>query len=276
MENKLSIHWGYAASEITKRNASKLYVNCPEFTPLASGELTDANNEHEVKIFNEATGMTYEKKVVSTTSIYAEYFGALVGSTDVPDVCKDEQIILINFAGTDVFYWLPADRLQVDNVKRLVEHVRLSCNNRTKLTDPIDDDSTYYLEIDTKYHRHIVLKTSKKRGEKYAYTIAIDAETNTILLSDDINNTIGIESNNSRTYMTNSDGSLVDLTGTVGRLYAKDGFYIESNLVNIKAGGIVLDGPTSITETLTLTKNLAVGTTITVTGDVTAAAYHLG
>ena len=64
----------------------------------------------------------------------------------------------------------------------------------------VTDDNTYYIEIDTKYRKHILLSTSSSDGEEFRYFMKFDAEAHTVEIWDNCvdgsqpNNTIKIES----------------------------------------------------------------------------------
>lgn len=64
----------------------------------------------------------------------------------------------------------------------------------------LTDDNTYYIEIDTKYRKHILLSTSASDGEEFRYFMKFDAEAHTVEIWDNCvdgsqpNNTIKIES----------------------------------------------------------------------------------
>lgn len=247
VESKWLKYLGYSLTEITSRNMTQLEVVCPEFTPLITGiPTTDVSMQH-VELMNLATGAKYTKKVGTTNVIVAEYWGSIVNQ-DVPDVVQGEQVMLLNQAGMDTFYWYPIGR---DLYKRINEHIRFSCANKAgDHTAPLTDSNTYYAEIDTKYHKRIILTTSKSNGEKFFYTILMDADNNRLSLADDVGNTIFIDSVKDQVHMENRKGSLLDITGTIAKLTAKDKVSIDTKEFEVNSTTTTINGTTVVNGTI--------------------------
>ena len=263
VESKWLKYLGYSLTEITSRNMTQLEVVCPEFTPLITGvPTTDVSMQH-VELMNLATGAKYTKKVGTTNVIVAEYWGSIINQ-DVPDVVQGEQVMLLNQAGMDTFYWYPIGR---DLYKRINEHIRFSCANKAgDPTAPLTDSNTYYAEIDTKYHKRVIISTSNSDGERYRYTFLIDSIANTVTLKDNIGNELLIESDTPRVRLKNSNASFLDLNAYTGTWFARDALTIITNTLTMNTTNTINNSATAITNSPVTTINSDV---TTINSDVT-------
>lgn len=184
---------GYLAESTGYRNQRTFHVYIPEFLPTLTGDITPETATHKVDVENVITKKKESLNVQTSTTITAEYFGFLVSRT-VPTMYKNQQVLVLNFANTDKFYWIPLER---DDCLRTFEQIRYSAldlaqTNKTKaIGDDIEgkqagitDDNSYFLEIDTKYHKHIKMQTAASDGEDFRYFFKMDANSKTVELYD--------------------------------------------------------------------------------------------
>jgi hypothetical protein len=75
----------------------------------------------------------------------------------------------------------------------------------------LDDDNTYFLELDSRIHKRVRISTSTADGEQFRYLLELSPENNQAMLSDSIGNMIGLQSDIPRVFMKNSTNSLLDL-----------------------------------------------------------------
>ena len=202
--SNFSFYWGILAESTITKNQRFLHVYVPALTPMRNGDVTDKGSTVTVDFFNVMTQSREKVDVHMSRSILAEYLGFQSGK-EVPDMYKGQQVIVINYARGDNWFWTPLDR---DDYIKTFEHTRLRCgdigvvhktlvNGKAALTEAeerdqaLDDDNTYFLEIDTKYHKRILLSTAGSDGEKYRYFIRLDAKDHILELWDSATNKTG-------------------------------------------------------------------------------------
>ena len=218
LPNRWQCYVGILTESTVVRNQRKFHVFVPEFLPTKSGNVDSNDLSMSVSLFNELLQAEEQANVLITSTIIADYFG-LTSGFDVPTMYRGMQVLVINYGNTDNWYWLPLER--DDNLKTFAQQ-RFSCpdvaqTNKTSAskediegrTEGLTDDNTYFLEIDTKYHKHIKISTAASDGEKFRYFFKIDADEHSVELWDNCvdgsqpNNTIKIESDPCRITLQN-------------------------------------------------------------------------
>lgn len=195
---------GYAAAD-KEEDSQILKVYVPGFLPFVSGELKamEVNNQVSTK------GTTpYQGKVKTTNIIEAKYRGETSNRAFPPDIRKGEEVIVFNYADDNTWYWRSSARN--DNARR-TETYRVEVSGTLENTGKVDDDNTYFFELDTRRTHSIRISTSNKDGEQFRYTFKIDADNNSVFLGDDGGNQFYIKSDQPRVCMKNTSNSMVDL-----------------------------------------------------------------
>lgn len=268
LDSRFKSYIGICITETQYPNQREFDFYVVEFLPFVTGNVTEIVDKKIVQIFNVVTNQMEEKEVSVAKTIIAEYLG---GDTNrsVPTMYRGMQVELINFADTDRFYWRPLER---DDNKRTFEHIRWSIADKNKInkdgstideTDPesinkgLTDDNTYYIEMDTKYQKHVKISTSNSDGEKYRYFIEIDAIKNTLKIWDTNilgqSNYILLDSNIPQIRLENRVGSIIDMHHKDIEITAPNNFTLNvgNNFVR-KIGGNVVeitgDKPTRLTK----------------------------
>ena len=204
MNNRWRVFVGYLAESTTYRNQRTFHVYVPEFLPTLTGDITPETATQVVNVTNVMTNQQESLNVATSTTITADYLGVLT-SRSVPTMYKNQQVLVLNFASDDRFFWIPLER---DDYLRTFEQIRWSAldqaltNKSTAIgTDNeakqsgITDDNSYFIEIDTKYHKHIVMSTSASDGEAWRYYFKIDANSRSVEIWDESVNDPTIPSN---------------------------------------------------------------------------------
>jgi hypothetical protein len=205
-KGKFTIYWGIVAED--KVHGSRdIKVFCPEILPYEDNHVP-SDSLFIISIYDRRNGKNINDSVKVTNVIEASYFDFMTNRSGPPDIVKDEQVLLFQYADTDEYYWYPAGR---DDNLRKTEHWRICVANDQRTVKILDKDNTYYIELDTLYDKAITVATSKSDGEKYKYHFKIDAKNNTATLQDDIGNEIWLESDVPRIMLKNSSDSIVDL-----------------------------------------------------------------
>jgi hypothetical protein len=277
-----------AEDKVIDSNLLKVYI--PEMLPHLTGSLSDNEGDETISYIDNDTQNTISSKVKTTNVITATFFNLITNRSDIPQLRKGEQVIIFQYADTDIYLWHPTG--QKDHLRRL-DTYRVSVSDqpdKDKIYDEIDD--AYIFEIDTLHKKTIVLKTSKADNEKYQYLIKIDSEARTIQIMDDGENEIILESDIPRIRSSNRSGTFVDLNGEdciigapqdviikAGRqmlLKAPIGTINFDQTCSVTGAGIVLNGSNLVMSGGTVGLNGSVKIDSLVCGPVQATGYSTG
>lgn len=193
MSDRWRVFIGYLAESTGYRNQRTFHIYVPEYLPTLTGDITPETSTHTVEVTNVMTNQKESVNVQTATTITAEYLGVLTSRT-VPTMYKNQQVLVLNFATDDRFFWLPLER---DDYMRTFEQIRFSAldqaitNKSVAIGDDVEgkqagitDDNTYFFEIDTKYHKHILMSTSATDGEDWRYFFKIDTNSRSVEIWD--------------------------------------------------------------------------------------------
>lgn len=230
MSNNFKVFYGLAVEDrASKSRMIKVFLR--EMSPFAGGDIGDKTQNETFSTVDEKGNKT-PGKVSTTNCIVADYFGMNSNSAFPPDIVAGEQVIVLQYADEDKYYWMSAGR---DDNMRKGELARWSVSNDKSTSKELSEANTYFAELDTKLAKRIRLHTSKSNGEAFGYDIVIDAANSNINITDDAGNSIVILSDQSVVQMKNASGSAVCLNKEMIQLMA-------SGTVYIKAPAIKLDG----------------------------------
>ncbi len=184
-----------------------LKILCPELTPFANGNLKHKEEEVVFKA-EDIWGTKQHSKCTMKNTIEAVYMGG-ENCLSIPDVVVGEQLIVHQYGEDDTYYWSIERR---DENLRLREHYRISCADTPIRIKILDDDNTYFFEINSKKgHKGITLSTTKSDSEAFRYLIKINCDGSYITLNDDVGNHILLDSANTRILIENKDKTNLDL-----------------------------------------------------------------
>lgn len=206
MDNDWKLYVGIVAED-KEYNSKELKVYVQEILPFMTN-IGDYTEQQNVKLTDILQDKELEKTVKNTNIIITEYFDLFTNRQGPPDMRKGEQVFIMRYADTDKYYWYPMGR--DDNLRRL-ERFRLAVSDNKEIQKELNDDNTYFIEMDTLHGKHILLSTSKSDGEKYRYFIRVDSITNSVKIFDDSGNEIILESDVPRIRAKNRDGTFIDL-----------------------------------------------------------------
>ena len=239
MPNRWQTYIGIMTESTVKKNQRWFSIYIPEFLPTHTGDVQPDFKTEDAKVQNVWLGKPVAEEgkmqnnltpvedggpVKVTKTIRADYWG-WNPYEDVPTMYRGMQVLVINFANLDRWFWIPLER---DRSYKTFEHIRFSANNialtnKNKYQDEQDKDktevykrntalykddteenkdrtTTYYIEIDTKYNKHIKIHTNHSDGELFDYTFEINAQDHKVEIHDECvdksqpNNTIILES----------------------------------------------------------------------------------
>lgn len=171
------------------------------------GEVTD-NKKQVEQSSEDFNGEQWKVKVDSTPSVMAHWLPLGCASRQTaPDVRRGETVMIYKYADTDEYWWM--EMMQYKHIRRL-ETIVWSISDNAKEDVEDDPDSTYWVEWST--HRQVMrIHTSKSNGEPFVYDIEINAKEGRIVIKDDDDNYIFLDSTERRIKAHNKDNSFIDL-----------------------------------------------------------------
>ena len=292
----VKMYFGLVAKdrELTSR-LIKVFVK--EMSPYATGSLSDNTAEESYSIKG-ADGKVSSGKVKTSNVITAEYFDLNTNRPFPPDVVKGEQVMVFQYANSDIYYWISMGRN--DDLRR-GELMRIAVSDDMAVTKDLTDANTYYIEMDTKISKRIKIATSKGDGEAFQYNLTFDAKNNKLTIGDDQNNKIEMYSDTPRVLVRNTAGTMIDMNNTnlimvapADMLIRADGsltvtsphievvadsITITAGSINVGgegggSGSVAVKGEVSMDGNAAISKGLSVGGDITVTGVVNASSFN--
>jgi len=229
-ETRVTTFIGRAAEDLPDGSV-RLKVIIPQLMPAASGSV-EAGTAEVVVETQRPDGTPEQVRATTTNTITASF----IGESNLkypPTVRKGEQVVLYQFGDSDLYYWRSMGR---DPELRMRDVWRVEVSNKTARNAPLTDDNTYYLELNTKTSS-VTLKTSNTQGEKARYLVNIDGKAGQLSITDNLNNSLFIDSTAPQVRLANGNGSMLDL-------FKKSVFVVGPEDVVVKAGRqVVLDSP---------------------------------
>lgn len=194
--------FAYAAQNIPE-DTDILEVYLLEDLPYVDGEINEQTEEFESSGVD-AKGNAYSVKVTTSNSVSAKWLQWGTNRQTRPDIRRGERVLIYQYNDNDEYYWVSTG---LDDHLRRLETLRVCLSNTTdESTKKLTPDNTYYVEASTKT-KLITLQTSKSNKEEFAYTIQVDTGNSHVIITDDINNQIVIESKEKRITLENADGA---------------------------------------------------------------------
>ena len=221
---------GIACQTLMGDEPSDLEVMVPEFLPMVEGSVDqEAKTQNKtMKVLNTAKGGKSIASVKVSDTITCEYLGCRTGMS-MPNVYLGEQVKVINLEGNSTFYWVPMGR---DDHIRKTEHLKIRVADKPKQQDPLDDDHSYFFEMDTREgKRKIHIHTSAGTEEEVTYDLLIDTDKSEVSLIDSKGNGFILKSKEFYWKMYNSEeehGSFWEMDKDNIHLHAVDTFKVTS------------------------------------------------
>lgn len=225
----------------------KLSSDTIEVTPIehfsfVDGEITDNKEELEEESKN-YTDENWKVKLDTTPSIMARWLPmANTNRLTSPDVRRGEVVLIYQFGDADEYWWMDflTDDKKTRKTRRL-ETVIFGVSNNPKENTPDGVDSMYTMEIST--HRQIIhVRTTKSNEEPFAYDIQLNTKDGRLVIKDDDENYIFLDSAERRIKLHNKDTSYIDID-------KKDITLHSLNKVHVKTKHFIVDAKETITNT---------------------------
>lgn len=220
-------------------DSTELYVYVQELLPFMQGEL--AATSVSTQVSSTGNNSNYAGSVNSTNVIKCYYRGDDILSDFPPCVRRGERVVVWNYTDTDTWYWKSEGR---NDSLRKTDKKQITINATDANVSDNTSDQQYGVSMDTRYgkgdggHKGIKIWTSKALGETFAYQIDINTDDGVVMMSDDVGNTLCLDSTNTRVTLKNKDNSLLDLN--------KENIVLACNqdiTIMSKSGNIALKAP---------------------------------
>lgn len=208
-----------------------------EHLSYVDGEITNALVKLEAK-GEDAQGQKYESFVMVSATLRAKWKPAGTNRTTPPDIRRGEQVEIWRYADTDKYYWSVMGT--ADEKRKLETVVHSYSGTQDEAEKEVNPENSYQTEIST--HKKIMrVTTSKKNGEKVAYTIVADSGNGIFGVADDMGNWIQMDSENEEFTFQNKTGTFINcVKDTVNINAVKDLNMEAGGNITIKAGGKIL------------------------------------
>lgn len=236
---------GYAM-ENKKLSSKNLYITPIELLAYLDGDIV----HEETKDTTEGVdyfGEHYSVSAISSNGLEAEWMPLGDSNRDTaPDIRRGARLLLYRYADADKYYWV--DPGMDSGIKRL-ETVRWTFSNtKDESVKALSADNSWYMELST-HTKLITLATNKSDGEKFAYTIQVNAKEGAVTISDDVGNFFEIDSEERKLTLKNKDGSYFILDKGKGYWSTPESIDIDTREYSVKCLNYKMNATNSITET---------------------------
>lgn len=201
-ESKLRLFSIGIVAKDKPRGTDVIDVTPIEQLPHSNGLITQYKNKLSVNTAN-LKGVKTMAKAEGLSTMKATWlpFGCS-NRISSPDVIENETVAIWRYADTDTYYWTTIFREPL--IRRLETVMYAFGNLRDKLI-PFTRDSSYWFEVST-HDKYIHLHTANSDGEPYIYDIKLDTAYGSLLIKDNIGNSILLDSPNSSVDISTNNG----------------------------------------------------------------------
>ncbi len=214
-------------------NSEIVEVSPVEELPMIDGEITDHAEEHNTTNINK-DGKQSSTTAQTTNTVPATWLPISGGNrVTPPDVRRGAVVMLYQMADEKKYYWTT---LTNDIKLRKLETVLYAFSASAVEGAEVNGENYYYLEVST-HTKTVTFHTSKADGEPFSYDIQINAKEGKIVISDDIDNFILLDSTQKQIKIENTDGCFFEIIGKDGNMNIVNDLNITvGNNMNTKVG----------------------------------------
>lgn len=202
---------GIVASNKKRAGADGKPDRVIEVTPIETsqfldGEISD-NTDTESVAGVSADGRAFEHKLNSTSTVSATWLPYERGVVTPPDVRRGMKVMLYKFADVDKYFWR---YMGLDDDKFCLETFIVRWSGTQGEGDSVDPEKDYYMEVST--HDGLVhLHTGTGNSEPHAWDIQLNTKESRLIIQDDMDNKVTIESETGLIELRNYVGTYVKL-----------------------------------------------------------------
>lgn len=283
--------WVGSVLEDKKRDSAVVKISVPELFPDSGGSADPADKRSIIRTQN-ASGQSEETVTNTTNHLTCTWLGE--SDFYAPWVRKGEQVLVYQIGDTPKFFWgeFKRDReLRKTDIKRIYVAAKNSNN------EALDDSNIYFFELNSE-DQTVSIQTSKANGEVTRYVMKLNCKTGEFVLTDDLNNSIYLNSQERLISLTNGDKASYtlskqdafisaprDLMAKAGRQFVVDAPVMTiqtsaegSGITKLSFKELALDGDaiTLNSQMIGLNGQTTVGQPLLVNGDVFAQGFSVG
>lgn len=244
MQSKLRIYSIGKVVEPKILGSDQIVVRATEIHPFFNGEIK--SDPGIVKAEGvDSKGKNYAKELDTDISIIAKWLPLDSGNRATPpDVRRNERVLIWQYEQQDEYFWTC---LGLDQGYRRLETVlhRFS-NTKDENVIALNDSNSWWFEVST-HKKTITLKTNNSDGELYTYGFQIDAKQGKVILTDNLNNSLLIDTPNHLVELENADGSLFSLNKKVILIKSLESVTIDTKDFIVKSKNSTIKGSSNVT-----------------------------
>lgn len=197
---------------------------------------------------NDHNGNAFSVSIETSNTILAKWLPIGTNRLTPPHIRRGTRVLLWQYGDVDEYYWTPLG--WDDHLKKLETIVYAVSNTKDEADTKLTTDNTYSWEVST-HKRMITLMTSKSNGEKYKYTIQVNAAGSHLTVTDDADNYIQIDSEESQVILHNNKGSMLEVLGSDINGECSGSFNVKCSSYNVEAGNMNVKANTAFKGSLT-------------------------
>lgn len=290
-------------AENKERDNPEVLITPIEILPFQLGEIKQDEKTFYSKGLD-GFGGEWSAQVDIDKTLKATWLSLETNRETPPDLMRGEQVLIWQYADTDKYFYTSMGR---DDVLRRLETVVYRWSNVPDPTTDVEamtDENSYRLTLST-HDQKIELVTNMNNGEPFAYQFLLDTKVGKFTLTDNVDNYIFLDSENTHIKAHNKETTFFELNKkdinayapqdmtftvdrdvkmTVGRHVAFDigGNYSTSvggnetvdvkGSISIKSGGnLTVNNPSTkfTTPNTEFTGNVKIGGALNVAGGIT-------
>lgn len=233
-ESKLRVVSVGVAAENKALDSNQIPIWPIEMMPTADGEIREVLEETELTGLDK-NDVQYTAKINTSSTLTATWLPHGTNRVTSPDIRRGEHLLIWQYADVDVYYWtcMGLD----DDLRRLETVVHAWSATKDESVELSLTENMYTMEVST-HGKHITLHTTRADGEPYEYTMQLDTGNGKFFLTDQVGNTVTLDSPKTQITAINKDLTEVTLIKTKLYGYAKDEIKARSdNHIAVSAGG---------------------------------------
>lgn len=215
-------------------------------------------------------------KVTLDNSITAKWLKTNTNRISAPDVRRGDRVKIYRVGNTDEYYW---EDMNSENVKRLETVVYAFSADPD---NPVKEDGSnaYIIEVSA-HQKTLTISTSDANGEKAKFNVQINGGDGVLIVEDDKDNNIYLDSVNSDIRLKNAFGTMTRMNKKNIEMFAPDSMFLKAtNLINFNCKDFVVISKTVTMQnkntTVEADKVLINAPQSTFTGNVTTRSLSVG
>lgn len=272
-------------SKVHLHSIGLVSANKPMSTDMISVILVESRFSNDEEILTNPNSQTVDfktqggqesVKVTLDNSVPAKWLKSNSNRVSSPDVRRGDRVKIYRVGDTDEYYW---EDMNTENVKRL-ETVTYAFS--ADPDNPMKDDrsNAYVIEVSS-HQKTLTISTSDANGEKAKFNVQINGGDGILVVEDDKDNNIYLDSVNSDIRMKNSFGTMSRLNKKNIEMFAPDSMFLKvANLINFQCKDFVMSSKTVTMQnnntTIEADKVLVNAPQTTFTGNVTTRSLSVG